>query len=373
MDPIMCGNVMEEDYKNLKISVLQLPTRDRLSCMLNTKKVLCSSEKLPRDWRGLCTLLKYTIPSGCDPNEPINKIFKFCEFKTTIADFLLCLERIDRFDVIDDTIDLISCDIVSFKEKQYSIAIPTPVIHHDDFDNNIITLDDDLAFNNGLPLPRYDAFLLYDDADIQLAATVVDKLETEYALKLCLKERDLRPGIMFEYMSIMKLISDRCNWLIIILTDDFLNSPWNRFIMNYTQSLAIEQRLPKIIPCVFNNCILPEELKCYVNLYFNKYNPFCDPWYKLRITVSPNSRNKLTNSNQISKIDKSTNKNSSVTVIEHKDPVVISCEEQIEEHNISTESQNISNRLAKSFKNVSIRVIPKKWKKKLSKKIVEGF
>jgi hypothetical protein len=44
---------------------------------------------------------------------------------------------------------------------------------------------------------------------------------------------------MFEYQSIIKLISDRCNWLIIIVSNDFSNSPWNRFIMNYIQSLAI--------------------------------------------------------------------------------------------------------------------------------------
>jgi len=44
---------------------------------------------------------------------------------------------------------------------------------------------------------------------------------------------------MFEYQSIIRLISDRCNWLITIVSNDFLNSPWNRFIMNYTQSLAI--------------------------------------------------------------------------------------------------------------------------------------
>jgi len=60
-----------------------------------------------------------------------------------------------------------------------------------------------------------------------------------YIFQLCLKDRDLRPGVMFEYQSIIKLISDRCNWLIIIVSNDFSNSPWNRFIMNYIQSLAI--------------------------------------------------------------------------------------------------------------------------------------
>ena len=57
----------------------------------------------------------------------------------------------------------------------------------------------------------------------------------------------------------------------------------------------VEQRIPKIIPCVFGDCVLPQELKCYVHLFFNKYNPFCDPWNKLRLTVSPYKNLALTN------------------------------------------------------------------------------
>lgn len=55
----------------------------------------------------MCTLLNYTIPSGCDPNDPIGKIFKFCEVKTTIAYFIQCLEQIDRYDVVEETKELI--------------------------------------------------------------------------------------------------------------------------------------------------------------------------------------------------------------------------------------------------------------------------
>lgn len=50
----------------------------------------------------MCTLLNCTIPSGCDPTDPIGKIFKFCELKTTIAQFIQCLEQIDRYDVVEE-------------------------------------------------------------------------------------------------------------------------------------------------------------------------------------------------------------------------------------------------------------------------------
>ncbi|KAE9529721.1 hypothetical protein AGLY_011817 [Aphis glycines] len=358
-----------QDFANTMISILRLPTRERLSCMLNAKKVIPSPENIPRDWRGLCTLLNYTIPSGCDPTDPIDKIFKFCEAKTTIAHFIQCLQRIDRYDVVEETEELIISDVKYFKEQCSSLANPAPVVAPNDFDINIITLDDINTSNNGLPLSRYDAFLLYDKADIQSATAVVEKLETDYKLKLCLKDRDLRPGVMFEYQSIIKLISDRCNWLIIIVSNDFSNSPWNRFIMNYIQSLAIEQRIPKIIPCVFGECTLPQELKCYVHLFFNKDNPFCDPWKKLRITVSPNKSLALTdsveanNSYQKLKIEEYTD--TSTTIIEKNEVVKVSSEE----NDLMPKTKNVFDRLVKTVGNISIKVVPQKWSKKNKKKV----
>ncbi|XP_060874155.1 myeloid differentiation primary response protein MyD88-like [Metopolophium dirhodum] len=361
MDPTSCSTV-SEDFANTSISVLRMPTRELLSCMLNATKVIPSPEKLPRDWRGLCTLLNYTIPSGCDPTNPIGKIFQFCEAKTTIAHFTRCLERIDRYDVVEDTKELFVSDIIYFKE-QCSLANPTPVVPND-FDINFITLDDINSSNNGLPLTRYDAFLLYDNADMQSAAAVVEKLETDYKLKLCLKDRDLRPGVMFEYQSIIKLISDRCNWLIIIVSNNFSNSPWNRFIVNYIQSLAIEKRLPKIIPCVFGDCVLPEELKCYVHLYFNSYNPFCDPWHKLMITVSPYKNLALTDS---AKGNKSYQKlkiketlDTSTTIVDKKERIKFSSEY----NDVPPKTKSVFDRLVKTVGNVSGKVVPKKWNKK---------
>lgn len=48
----------------------------------------------------------------------------------------------------------------------------------------LLFLDDIHAVNNGSPLPRYDAFLLYDNADMQSANAVVEQLEINYKLKV---------------------------------------------------------------------------------------------------------------------------------------------------------------------------------------------
>lgn len=58
---------------------------------------------------------------------------------------------------------------------------------------------------------------------------------------------------------------------------------------------VVEQSIRKIIPCVFNDCAIPEEFKFHVKLFFNKYNPFCDPWNKLQKAIAPNNYQALTN------------------------------------------------------------------------------
>lgn len=48
MDPMTYSSVTEEDYTTLTISVLRRATKDQLSCMLNSNKILPSLENLPR-------------------------------------------------------------------------------------------------------------------------------------------------------------------------------------------------------------------------------------------------------------------------------------------------------------------------------------
>lgn len=72
-------------------------------------------------------------------------------------------------------------------------------------------------------------------------------------------------------------------------------------------------------------------------------------------------------------MDKSTKENSSVVVFEQNVPMTISCEEHSAKYTTPTGSNKIIGRLLKRFENVSIRVKPKKCKKKLNNKIVEGF
>lgn len=58
-------------------------------------------------------------------------------------------------------------------------------------------------------------------------------------LQLCVKDRDIIPGAGFEHEAITYLISERCNWLIVIITPNFIDCPAQKFIYNYSVALAL--------------------------------------------------------------------------------------------------------------------------------------
>lgn len=94
-------------------------------------------------------------------------------------------------------------------------------------------IDDDFAFNHGLPLPKYDAFLLYDDGDIHLAATVVDKLEIEYKLKVILSIFSI--GILKIIIKLLYCILP--NYLILYITYIVFNFFFCLCVMNLNNTL----------------------------------------------------------------------------------------------------------------------------------------
>lgn len=102
----------------------------------------------------------------------------------------------------------------------------------------MLTVDDVANLDKGLPLQTYDAFVLFDDADIDKATELIDTLEKQHKLKLCVAVRDLVGGIL-EFDATTKLITDRCKRLIVIVSPNFFNSNANKFFLSFAQSVGI--------------------------------------------------------------------------------------------------------------------------------------
>lgn len=168
--------------------------------------------------------------------------------KSTIKNLIFYLEELDRFDVVDDIRERLSTvnsvvvklflikyilveDIKGYDEK---------LVIHDilQSEETILTVDDITRINQGLEPQRYDAFVLFADEDIDFATMLIDTMEKQYHLKLCVKDRDIIGGAV-ELDVIVKLISQRCNRLIVIVSHSFLGSAWNKFFVCFAQSVGI--------------------------------------------------------------------------------------------------------------------------------------
>jgi myeloid differentiation primary response protein MyD88 len=101
-----------------------------------------------------------------------------------------------------------------------------------------MTTDDVLRINEGRPLEMYDAFVLYDQDDIDFAIQLLETMEKDYEMKFCVKDRDLVGGGL-EMDKMIKLITERCNRLIVILSDSFFKSSANSYYLSFAQAYGI--------------------------------------------------------------------------------------------------------------------------------------
>ncbi|XP_017789085.1 PREDICTED: myeloid differentiation primary response protein MyD88 [Habropoda laboriosa] len=292
---------MTVDLSAVPLVALSVESKQVISTLLNPPKVIPSENGLPRDWRGLahlCNLSGEVMPlliSHADPSAYILTAWEHKEKNTTLKDFQAVLEEIDRWDILNDTLELFEKDAERYLEQVQKSQTSAEVIAND-IDAKVLTVDDLHRVREGLENQYYDAFLLYADEDTNFATEMVDKLENEYKLKLCLKDRDLIGGVTFEYEAVMTLISERCNRLIVIVSPNFLKSSANKFFLSYAQALGIDKRQRKVVPCVYKQCQLPPQLNYMFKLDYNRVGLY-DFWGKLRDSVrTPGKINGSTNS-----------------------------------------------------------------------------
>uniref|UniRef100_A0A1B6DXX9 TIR domain-containing protein n=1 Tax=Clastoptera arizonana TaxID=38151 RepID=A0A1B6DXX9_9HEMI len=271
---------------DIPLYALRSSSRNYLASLLNCSKVLPSPNGLPRDWRGLADLSG--VPTRTIRDNPTMSILSSWEelASSSLGQLYEFLGEMDRYDIQDDIEDTLYEDAEEYLRKMSSESNSDTILKNGDVDKNILTVDDVSRLGREGQLQYYDAFVLYADEDIDYANKIVDKLENEYHLKLCCKDRDLIGGTQFQHEAIMRLIAERCQRLVIVVTPNFLNSPANKFFVTFAQALGIEQRQRKVIPCIFENCHLPVELKYYFSLNYNRSSTHWNFWDKLRDSIS---------------------------------------------------------------------------------------
>ncbi|KAH8401298.1 hypothetical protein KR009_004436 [Drosophila setifemur] len=314
-------------FNETPLSELGMETRSQLSRMLNRKKVLRSEEGYQRDWRGISELAKQKGFVDENANNPMDLVLiswsQRCPQTAKVGHLEHFLGIIDRWDVCDDIQENLAKDTQRYHVKQEHRqaalveACPPPpsdcLETNNNYSSNNITVgqsvqilsdEDQRCVQMGKPLPRYNACVLYAEADIDHATEIMNNLESErYNLRvsalslnflesnpngglsleqLFLRHRDMLMGVPFEHVQLSHFMATRCNHLIVVLTEEFLRSPENTYLVNFTQKIQIENHTRKIIPILYNPGMhIPQTLGIYTHIKYAGDSKLFNFWDKL--------------------------------------------------------------------------------------------
>ncbi|XP_060810839.1 myeloid differentiation primary response protein MyD88 [Amyelois transitella] len=266
---------------NIPLSSLGFECWTILSC-LDSKKILSSDgpDRLPRDWRGLTSLLNISVEivgTICEYPDKTRKVLDIWlqrnDGTATLGKLLEYLERLDRFDVYDDLLDLV-------KKKNFSVSNANQVAlisnkHSVETPNELITYEDIEA---GYP-QFYNAYVLYVAEDLPFVNELLNRM-TAKGFKLC-TINNVVPGHQTLYGPVAQLIKTRCHRIILVVSPEFLESPDIKFFSDYAQAVGIESQTCKIIPIIYRDCKLPYNLSYYHKLKYQPQETWYDFWDKL--------------------------------------------------------------------------------------------
>lgn len=276
------------DLSKVPLSALNHRSFQLLSVLLNKTKIFKSEDGYYRDWRGLFQVLKLEhfhkaeLETHPNPTKRVLDIWQESIRGANLKELQNILGLIDRWDILDDSNKLLCEDAEFFLSKRSNEVHTNDIAEKSSSlgsDEDIITKDDTQHKKQ-----LYDAFILFADADIEFATKIMERME-ERKLKLCVKDRDLLAGINFEHDAIIKLISERCRRLVVVISKEFLKSPLHNFFVMFAQALQIEQKKRKIIPCVYERLELPSNLKFYFILDYKRSNKLYNFWDKLEDAI----------------------------------------------------------------------------------------
>ncbi|ALC41722.1 Myd88 [Drosophila busckii] len=285
-------------FNRTPLAELGADTRRQLACMLNRKKVLRSEEGYERDWRGIASLAGQRDYIDEFANMPmdlvLNSWIRHNPQTAEVGKLEEYLGIIDRWDVRDDIQENLIKDTNLYNVKQQKLEqlglVPSsakPLLEKNNNtlgqDVNILSCDDQESLQNRQPLPKYNACVLYAEADLEHATEIMKNLESpRYNFKLFLRHRDMLSGVPFEHVELSQFLATRCNHLIVVLTEEFVKSHQDVFVVNFTQKLQIENRSRKIIPILYNpNMVIPQTLAIYTHIKYTANSSLFNFWDKL--------------------------------------------------------------------------------------------
>ncbi|XP_051538818.1 myeloid differentiation primary response protein MyD88-like isoform X1 [Myxocyprinus asiaticus] len=235
------------DHEAIPITALNCSFRKKLGLYLNPTNTVAA------DWRTVAEMMDFTyleIKNFEKRDYPFEKVLTEWETRpdATVANFLSILEKAERKDVISELKDMIDEGCRKYLERQPVQVTVVDSCRPRTQEREGITLYDDPL---GMTPEKFDAFICYCQRDFQFVHEMIKHLEqTECNLKLCVFDRDVLPGTCVCTIA-SELIEKRCKRMVVVISDDYLDSDACDFQTKFALSLCPGARSKRLIPVVY--------------------------------------------------------------------------------------------------------------------------
>lgn len=237
------------EWSRVPLSALNYAVRSRLGLFLNPRAAVAA------DWRALAEALgcEYLLIRAWEDSavtDPTARLLDHWQRRSpadaTVARLLLLLRRLQRLDALQDLAERIEEDCKKYLQNKKPIQDPEvdssiPITQEK---QGITTRDDPFG-----QIPElFDAFICYCQKDIDFVQEMIQELEqTEHRLKLCVFDRDVLPGTCVCTIT-SELIEKRCRRMVVVISDDYLDSEECDFQTKFALSLSPGARSKRLIP-----------------------------------------------------------------------------------------------------------------------------
>lgn len=115
------------------------------------------------------------------------------------------------------------------------------------------------------------------------------------------RDRDMLIG-EHENETLRQHISRYCRYLVVIFSNDFFNSPANKFLTNYALWKGVTETKRMVVPCVRTPCSIPDPWDSYKILAYYKQSSLISFYDKLFQSVAKQSNDLLPETNGTAKM-----------------------------------------------------------------------
>ncbi|XP_031200586.1 myeloid differentiation primary response protein MyD88 [Mastomys coucha] len=236
---------------SIPLVALNVRVRRRLSLFLNARTPVAADWTLLAEEMGFEYLEIRELETRPDPTRSLLDAWQG-RSGASVGKLLEMLALLDREDVLKELKLSIEEDCQKYIEKQQNQESEKPLqvarvessIPQTKELGGITTLDDPLGQTPEL----FDAFICYCSSDIEFVQEMIRQLEqTDYRLKLCVSDRDVLPGTCVWSIA-SELIEKRCRRMVVVVSDDYLQSKECDFQTKFALSLSPGVQQKRLIP-----------------------------------------------------------------------------------------------------------------------------